>query len=123
MKQINNIFNPFILNQIINEVNSENESMYILPILINIFYKLAGHSTTKNNTPIKYIKDGEFKEHLNKSKTKGETGELIEKFIFNDNEQIKKILIYPRLNIPELLNPTNGFNLQWKNCKTLFIKK
>ena len=58
MKQINNIFNPFILNQIINEVNYENESMYILPILINIFYKLAGHSTTKNNTPIKYIKDG-----------------------------------------------------------------
>ena len=47
MKQINNIFNPFILNQIINEVNYENESMYILPILINIFYKLAGHSTTK----------------------------------------------------------------------------
>ena len=41
MKQINNIFNPFILNQIINEVNYENESMYILPILINIFYKLA----------------------------------------------------------------------------------
>ena len=123
MKQINNIFNPFILNQIINEVNYENESMYILPILINIFYKLAGHSTTKNNTPIKYIKDGEFKEHLNKSKTKGETGELIEKFIFNDNEQIKKFLIYPRLNIPELLNPTNWIQHSMEELQNLVYQK